>query len=130
MDVEATQRWLDRYVEAWRSYDPDAIRALFTEDADYYTAPFRKPWHGHGEILAGWEERRDAPDSWECEYEAIAATDDTGVGQGWTRYFTEDRSGIETEYANVFVMRFESDGPCREFTEFYFKRPSPSKESG
>jgi hypothetical protein len=29
------QRWLDAYVDAWRTYDPAAIGALFAEDATY-----------------------------------------------------------------------------------------------
>ena len=32
MTRDDVQRWLDRYVEAWRSYDPDAIGDLFAED--------------------------------------------------------------------------------------------------
>jgi hypothetical protein len=28
-------------------------------------------------------------------------------------------------YDNCFVMRFDSDGRCREFTEWYMKRPKP-----
>ena len=27
--------WLDRYIAAWKSYDPDAIGDLFSEDAFY-----------------------------------------------------------------------------------------------
>jgi hypothetical protein len=32
---EAVAAWLDAYVAAWRSYDPDAIGALFSKDATY-----------------------------------------------------------------------------------------------
>ena len=31
MTPERVQAWLDAYVEAWRSYDSDAIAALFSE---------------------------------------------------------------------------------------------------
>jgi len=31
--------WLDDYVAAWRSYDPEAIGALFSEDAEYRYHP-------------------------------------------------------------------------------------------
>ena len=47
MTRDDVPRWLDRYVEAWRSYDPDAIRALFSADAEYryhpWDAPARRP---------------------------------------------------------------------------------------
>ena len=32
MDHGSAQEWLDRYVAAWRSYDPAAIGALFSDD--------------------------------------------------------------------------------------------------
>lgn len=32
--------WLDRYVEAWNSRDPDRVGALFTEDAVYRYRPY------------------------------------------------------------------------------------------
>ena len=35
MDEAAFQRWLDAYVEAWRTYDPAGIGELFGEDAEY-----------------------------------------------------------------------------------------------
>jgi ketosteroid isomerase-like protein len=36
------QQWLDRYVEAWRSYDADAIGELFAEDATYKYHPMTR----------------------------------------------------------------------------------------
>jgi hypothetical protein len=32
MDYETAQDWLDRYVDAWMSYDPDDVSGLFSED--------------------------------------------------------------------------------------------------
>jgi hypothetical protein len=32
LDRNGFQRWLDDYVLAWRTYDPEAIRALFSDD--------------------------------------------------------------------------------------------------
>jgi hypothetical protein len=29
-------------------------------------------------------------------------------------------------FDNCFVMRFDGDGRCREFTEYYTKRPDPA----
>ena len=46
------------------------------------------------------------------------------VAHGRTRYLTDDRSAIDREFANVFVCRFDDDGRCREFNEYYMrKRP-------
>jgi len=47
---------------------------------------------------------------------------DTYVAHGRTRYLTDDRSDIDREFANVFVCRFDDDGRCREFTEWFMRR--------
>jgi hypothetical protein len=40
MDRESVQAWLDKYIEAWRTYDPAQIGDLFSEDALYFYSPF------------------------------------------------------------------------------------------
>jgi hypothetical protein len=35
MDERGFQRWLDVYVDAWRTYDRAAIGRLFSEDVEY-----------------------------------------------------------------------------------------------
>jgi len=52
MDEAAFQRWLDRYVGAWKTYDEGAIGALFSEDAEYRY----HPWTSRSEA-----ERRPSP---------------------------------------------------------------------
>jgi hypothetical protein len=48
---------------------------------------------------------------------------------GRTRYLTDDRSAVDREFANVFVCRFDDEGRCREFTEYYMrKRPEAVPE--
>lgn len=41
MNADDLTTWVDGYVRAWASNDPDDIGRLFTDDATYYTAPFR-----------------------------------------------------------------------------------------
>ena len=36
---DASARWMQHYIAAWTSNDPEDIRALFTEDAVYATQP-------------------------------------------------------------------------------------------
>jgi hypothetical protein len=122
MDVDGLQDWLDRYVEAWRTYDPAAIGDLFSEEALYYFHPFRDPARGRDEIVKAWADDPDAPQTWDASYEALATEGDVGVARGWTRY--EDGK----EYANLFVIRFDGEGRATEFTEFFVKR-DPEKST-
>ena len=43
LDRSAFQAWLDRYVAAWKSYDPTAIGDLFSDDAKYRYHPEDEP---------------------------------------------------------------------------------------
>ncbi|MFN8376623.1 MAG: hypothetical protein U0694_27600 [Anaerolineae bacterium] len=43
MDFATVQHWLDRYVEAWMTYDEQQIGDLFSEDAEYYYSAYSQP---------------------------------------------------------------------------------------
>lgn len=118
MDLASLQRWLDRYVEAWNSRDPEAIGALFAADAIYFFDPFDShPARGREAIIAEWLELPEEAGTFECRWEALAVNADLGVGAGWTRYQrSNQRPG--REYRNVLVLRFDDDGQCVEFTEW------------
>ncbi len=48
------QEWVEAYGRAWREQDADAVVALFTEDADYRSSPFRAPDVGSEGIRDYW----------------------------------------------------------------------------
>jgi len=108
--------WMDGYVRAWTSNDPAAIGRLFAEDAVLFTAPFRAPWRGREEIVAGWLERPDAPGSWTFTSEILGVDGDLGVVRGRTTY-----ADPPTAYANLCLVRLAADGRCVEFTEWYME---------
>jgi hypothetical protein len=113
MTRDDVQAWLDRYVEAWRSDDPDTIAGLFTEDALYRYGPFRAPLVGGDAIAADWLQSPDPPGSWEAEYRPFAVEGNDAVAVGETRYTNGDR------FANTFVLTFAEDGRCSSFTEWF-----------
>lgn len=129
MDLEEVQAWIDGYVRAWESGDAGEIGSLFAEDAQYYTHPFREPWSGRDEITKQWADHPDEPDSWKADYRAIAATGDTGVVRGRTQYLGKDGS-VQSEYANVYVIRFDAEGRATEFTEFFMASDPPPRAGG
>ncbi len=124
MTRDDVQRWLDRYIEAWRDYDPTLIGSLFSEDAEYRFFPYQEPVRGRAEIVRSWiapeahESQRDAPGSWEAQYEPWAVDGDRAVAIGTSRYFaTADEP--EKLYFNVYLLEFDANGACRRFTEYY-----------
>ena len=122
MDRDGFHAWLVRYVDAWRLNDATAIGDLFSADVRYAFDPFSEAVVGRQAVVAAWLTDPDAPGSWEADYEVLAIDGDTYVAHGRTRYLTDDRSGVDREFANVFVCRFDGHGRCREFTEWYMRR--------
>ena len=123
MDKDTVAKWLNNYVEAWKSYDRRAIGDLFSEDAEYIYHPWDQPIHGREAIVASWLESPDAPGSFDAHYEPIAIEGDTAVAAGRSRYFKAGTTDIEHEYNNVFIMHFDKDGRCASFRELFMETP-------
>ena len=122
MDRDGFQSWLQRYVDAWRLLDPAAIGDLFSPDVRYAYDPFDEAVVGRPAVIASWLAEPDAPGSWQADYEVLAVDGDVFVAHGRTRYLTDDRQAVDREFANIFVCRFDEEGRCREFTEYYMRR--------
>jgi ketosteroid isomerase-like protein len=123
MDDAQFQRWLDAYVDAWRTYDPAAIGDLFSDDVEYRYHPWDEPVRGRAALVENWLSDRDEPDSWSAEYRPWLVAGDDAVAVGVSRYFRAD-GGVDREYHNVFLCRFDGEGRCREFTELFLERES------
>lgn len=126
MDHHGVQQWLDRYVAAWRANEPEPIAALFSEDAVYRYRPYadeEQTIRGRDAIVAAWLEEPDAPDAWDARYEPYAVEEDRAVATGWSRYLATDEQP-ERVFYNCYLLRFDSDGRCAEFIEYYMQVPS------
>jgi ketosteroid isomerase-like protein len=119
MDRPAFQAWLDRYIRAWRSGDRAAIEGLFSDDVRYFYGPYDDGLGGPAAVADDWLREPDAPGSWEAEYHPLAMDGDVAVATGESRY-TNGRT-----FSNIFVCRFDAEGRCREFREWYVERPRP-----
>ena len=87
MTRDEVQQWLDRYVDAWRSYDADAIGELFSADAVYAYHPYdREPLRGRAAIVESWLSERDEPGSWDAHYEVTLLAGDQAIARGETSY--------------------------------------------
>lgn len=117
MTSEQVQTWLDAYVAAWRSYDRAAIGDLFSEDASYAYYPYEEPLRGREAIVDSWLEDRDEPDSWEASYAPLLIAGDQAIATGESTYANGKR------YSNLWVMRFDDDGRCSEYVEWFIEQP-------
>jgi ketosteroid isomerase-like protein len=114
--------WIDGYIRAWNSNDPADIRALFTQDAAYYTEPYSAPWRGRDEIVRRWLDRKDEPGQAEFHWHLLAVASEVAFVQGETSYRTERHT-----YSNLWVIRLDSQGRCAEFVEWWMRHPAPDE---
>ena len=112
--MNALADWMAAYERAWASNDPEEIGALFSDDALYFPTPFREPWRGRQEIVDGWLGRKDEPGGWAFEWQPLLDTAELAIVTGTTAYREP-----ELTYSNLWVLRLDEDGRCREFTEWW-----------
>ena len=130
-DRAAVDRWLAAYVAAWKSYDREAIGELFSEEVEYRFHPADEPIRGREAVVEAWlgeghhpdASDRDEPGTYDAEYRAVAVDGDAAVAVGASTYLDHPGGAVTDVYDNCFVMRFDADGRCREFTEWFVKRP-------
>ena len=111
--------WIEGYLRAWNSNDPDEIGALFADDALYHTEPFGTPWRGRAQIVESWLARKDEPGQATFEWRPLVETSDVAVVTGTTVY--REPPAV---YSNLWVIRLDAGGRCREFTEWWMLHPA------
>jgi hypothetical protein len=109
--------WVERYLVAWRSNDPDDIGTLFAEDALYFTLPASEPWRGRSAIVEEWLGRKDDPGDWEFGYEVIARDGDLGIVRGVTEYKTD-----EGTFDNLWEVTLDPEDRATRFVEWWIER--------
>lgn len=119
MTRDDVNRWLARYVEAWKSYDPAAIGDLFSEQVEYRYHPWDEPVSGRDAVVSDWLANRDEPNTYDADYTAFAADGDHAAATGTSSYYG---AGGNKTYHNVFLLTFDGDGRCREFTEIFIEQ--------
>lgn len=128
IDRASVADWLNNYVQAWKTYDPQAIAALFAENARYSFHPFDSGDAivvGRDAIVANWLDNQDKPGTYDAHYEPVAVDGDTAVANGRSSYFEDDGKTLKRIFDNVFILRFDADGRCTEFREWYMQPRNP-----
>ena len=124
IDRATVERWLADYVAAWKSYDREAIAALYAEDAECRYHPYDEPIRGRDAIVESWfgagvsAPSRDREGSYDASYRPVAIDGDLAVVVGTSSY-----TDPPTVYDNCWLVRFDDSGRCREFTEWFMERP-------
>jgi uncharacterized protein (TIGR02246 family) len=113
MDRDEVMAWVDGYIGAWRTQDPELVNGLFTEDAAYRTSPYEEPKVGHEAIKAFW--LSDAGQTFTVEAEPVAVQDQSAVVRLEVGYQSPPQ-----EYRDLWVLRFADDGRVSDFEEWAY----------
>jgi len=123
LDTTAIDRWLSAYRAAWSTDAPEDIKALFTPDARYFTAPYRIPRVGADAIAEWWASQGNSAMRWTFEYDILAREGSLQVVRGVTTYPDGlDESGGAEVYDNIWLVTLTDDGFASEFVEYWMLR--------
>lgn len=114
------QGWVDAYGRAWRERDAEAVVALFTEDAEYRSSPFREPSVGSDAIRAYWERATSTQDDADVRMGAPIVAGDRVVVEWWA---TMRDDGEEITLPGCLLLRFAPDGRCTALREYWHSEP-------
>lgn len=115
MDRAGFEQWIAAYERAWRTAGTAPLGELFSEDASYRMSPYAEVARGLAAIGELWEDERVGPDEqFAISHEVIAVEGDTAVARIEVAY------GDGKQYRDLWVVRFDTDGRCREFEEWPF----------
>jgi hypothetical protein len=122
--------WLDGYGKAWTTGDPDAVVALFSNNAAYHETPFDAPLVGTERIHQYWANgARDSQRSVMFKSTPLFMDVDTGCAW-WKATFFRVPSDLFVELDGILSARFDETRRCVEFREWWHRRESyPARES-
>jgi SnoaL-like domain len=121
--MSQTRQWLDGYIRAWRSKSEDDVRALFTDDAEYWFRPDDpEPARGIDAIIAMWGEPESPNPVYELD--VLIENDRLGIITGHVDY-----PGHQF-YSNLWEVHFAPDGRAQRFVEWFMTPRKPAAEEG
>ena len=101
---EAAGRWVEVWSRAWPAADGEAIAALYTAGAVFYSHPFRERQSPREYVESVFAEQAEA----ECRFgEPLVAGDRAAVD--WWGVITGADGSVET-VAGISLLRFDSEG--------------------
>ncbi len=110
--------WLDELKSAWEGKDPDRALQLFKDTKRYYERPFQpgttqEEFRGYWTGIVGIYDIR-------FDYEIVAVEGQTACVH-WGNWYRESPSGKLEHLDGVFVIIFNDNGSCEQFSQWWFQ---------
>lgn len=114
------REWVEAYGRAWQEQDADAVVALFTEDAEYRSSPFREPGIGSAGIRDYWTRVTSTQEDADVRMGTPIVAGDRVVVEWWATMRDE---GEEITLPGCLLLRFAPDGRCATLREYWHVEP-------
>jgi ketosteroid isomerase-like protein len=123
IDYAAGGELLERYKQAWETFDGDAWVALFTEDAEYHEDPFGEPLVGHNALRAFMlgEARAQRDVDFTVERHWVSGST---VLAAWHATWTRRADGRLVRVAGFMTADVAADGRIDRFHECWIAAPA------
>ncbi len=121
MTIETLRTWLEAYGRAWETRNPEAVTALFAEDATYQETPFVEPMRGRRAIGAYWSAATGSHVDVRFDYEVLALSGSQGIAHWWCA-FVRVQANARLRLDGVFVLQFDDQGLCRSLREWWHRQ--------
>jgi ketosteroid isomerase-like protein len=119
--AEAAARWADVWSRSWPAADVEAIAALYTADAVFYSHPFRERQAPREYVEAVFAEQAEA----ECRFGEPVVAGDRAAVDWWGVIVSRDGS-VET-VAGTSLLRFDREGLVVEQRDAWAGEPGSSE---
>ena len=110
-------RWVRAYESAWRTAGIEALTDLFAPDVVYLPSPWAQPLRGLAALSRFWEAEREGPNEvFDLRSEVVAVDGNVAV----VRVSVDYEDVTSGSWRDLWVLRFDAHGRCREFEEWPF----------
>ena len=114
---------LERYGQAWETFDGDSWTDVFTDDIEYHEDPFDPPMVGHNAVRAYLLEASERQQDVEFTVErhwVVAPT----ILAVWHASYVRRTDLARVRLAGFMTMEIAADGRIARFREWWHRRES------
>lgn len=114
--------WLEQLKTAWEERNPELAVQLFSDDAEYFTAPGETPAVGKEGVAAIWNQVPLYQANIQFAYELIAVKSLRGYCKWQVSYDQLYNGGRRVHLDGIFEIRFNQQGEAALLRMWYHQR--------
>ena len=108
--------WIEAYGRAWETRDDQAVGELFSNDAAYWSHPFRQPFHGRDAIRAYWRQATGSLTGISLNFGRPIADGSRAAVEWWAILHGDQQTAT---LPGALILRFDRNGCCEELREYW-----------